>query len=187
MAGKSICSIEGCIKIAEKRGWCGAHYARWRRHGDPLGGGTPDGAPMRWIEEILRRTDTDRCQLWPFSTTGNGYPKTGGGQDTILVHRYVCIKAHGEPVGDRNEAAHNCGMKLCCNPNHLRWATRSENLGDRVMHGTVNRGLRNGNGKLTDAQVLEIASRVGAESQREIADQFNVGQQLVSLIHNKKV
>ena len=29
------CSIDQCNKIAEKRGWCGTHYRRWQRHGDP--------------------------------------------------------------------------------------------------------------------------------------------------------
>lgn len=39
MATKSICNIDGCDKPAEKRGWCNAHYKRWKRHGDPLAGG----------------------------------------------------------------------------------------------------------------------------------------------------
>lgn len=40
----AICSIEGCESTYRiKRGMCNAHYCRWRRHGDPLAGGTsPD-------------------------------------------------------------------------------------------------------------------------------------------------
>jgi hypothetical protein len=30
------CSIEGCDKTHEARGWCGMHYRRWETHGDPL-------------------------------------------------------------------------------------------------------------------------------------------------------
>lgn len=34
----STCAIDGCDKPVEARGWCNVHYARWRAHGDPLGG-----------------------------------------------------------------------------------------------------------------------------------------------------
>lgn len=37
--GQRICSIEGCSTQAKCRGWCGAHYQRWFRHGDPEGRG----------------------------------------------------------------------------------------------------------------------------------------------------
>lgn len=36
MADVSICTIDGCGKTAEKRGWCSMHHSRWKRHGDPL-------------------------------------------------------------------------------------------------------------------------------------------------------
>ena len=32
------CSIDGCTSKVVARGWCNAHYLRWRHHGDPLGG-----------------------------------------------------------------------------------------------------------------------------------------------------
>lgn len=37
-----MCSISGCTRPVYRKGWCGAHYGRWWRHGDPLAGG-----PMR--------------------------------------------------------------------------------------------------------------------------------------------
>lgn len=35
----ATCSIDGCATRAVSRGWCSAHYERWRRHGDPEAGG----------------------------------------------------------------------------------------------------------------------------------------------------
>lgn len=32
------CVIPGCPAPRLARGWCDAHYRRWRRHGNPLGG-----------------------------------------------------------------------------------------------------------------------------------------------------
>lgn len=31
-----VCSIEGCGKRHNARGWCLDHYAQWKKHGDPL-------------------------------------------------------------------------------------------------------------------------------------------------------
>lgn len=39
------CSIEGCDKKVQARGWCGMHYARWRRQGDP-GSADPIARPV---------------------------------------------------------------------------------------------------------------------------------------------
>ena len=33
------CAVEGCDRSARTRGWCQAHYFRWRRNGDPGGAG----------------------------------------------------------------------------------------------------------------------------------------------------
>lgn len=30
------CAVEGCDRARFRREWCGMHYARWRRYGDPL-------------------------------------------------------------------------------------------------------------------------------------------------------
>jgi len=36
MPKDTICSIDGCGKRAKGRGWCAAHWWRWKNHGDPL-------------------------------------------------------------------------------------------------------------------------------------------------------
>ena len=33
---KRVCAIDDCEKPVLARGWCNAHYRRWRSHGDPL-------------------------------------------------------------------------------------------------------------------------------------------------------
>ena len=41
MTTGKTCSVEGCDREVASRGMCNAHYIRWRRYGDPLGGPTP--------------------------------------------------------------------------------------------------------------------------------------------------
>ncbi|CAO0835154.1 HNH endonuclease OS=Streptomyces microflavus OX=1919 GN=Smic_80730 PE=4 SV=1 [Streptomyces microflavus] len=45
---------------------------------------------------------------------------------------------------------------------NLRWGSRSENEGDKVQHGTSNRGAGNGWAKLSDDDVREIRRLIGA-------------------------
>ncbi len=62
------CSIPGCGKPKDARGYCPGHYARWRRYGDPLGGGAArgkcslDGAP----ESVNKghRCKAEGCKEW---------------------------------------------------------------------------------------------------------------------------
>jgi hypothetical protein len=33
-----VCTVEGCDRKPQARGWCSTHYSRWQKHGDPLAG-----------------------------------------------------------------------------------------------------------------------------------------------------
>jgi hypothetical protein len=36
VSGKRTCSLDECSRPLLARGWCGAHYRRWHKYGDPL-------------------------------------------------------------------------------------------------------------------------------------------------------
>lgn len=110
--------------------------------------------------------DGDSCLLWPFSNT---YRSGYGRYRHRPAHREVCRRAHGEPLENR-DAAHSCGNKLCCNPKHLRWATRRENLADRVIHGTVPQGDSHGMTKYSDATIRELVVRYWAFVEQAAAE-----------------
>jgi hypothetical protein len=94
----------------------------------------------------------------------------------------MCMLAHGLPPEDRPDAAHSCGVTSCVNPNHLRWASVSENLMDRVGHGTSNRGEQHGLSTLTTAQVLEIRASKGVASSTAVASRFGINPGTVQKI-----
>lgn len=106
-----ICSIEGCPNPVRARGWCAAHWGRWSRHGDPLGG-RADPSLLVHVHDDLAFIDLGDgtfaiadaedaamlCQhVWHRDTAGRvgvGYARTTGG---VYMHRMI---APYEPTTD---------------------------------------------------------------------------------------
>ena len=164
MAKTQICSIAGCGKPTKGRGWCAAHYHRWTRHGDPLGGGSFYGEAAQFYRDVVLPHHGTECLIWPYARMGNGYAELRVDGRARLVHRMVCIAVHGEPPTPKHEAAHSCGRghDACVNSDHLRWATPAENIQDQILHGTRHRGDRTGTSRLSadDVRAIRAAERV---------------------------
>lgn len=175
----ATCSVPGCGNPYEARGLCRNHYYRLRKHGDPLAGRTSPGEPMRWVTEVAAKYEADDCLIWPFGGGTYGALWIDGRQDK--AHRVICEMIHGAPTSDRSEVAHSCGKghEGCVNPRHLRWATRSENLMDRVEHGTSGRGEDNSHAKLTEDDVMFIRANAGGMSQGKLAERFGVSRKTI--------
>lgn len=189
MAAKPLCSIPGCGKTVRTFGFCGTHYYRNRKYGDPLAESarTPPGAPLAFLMAALV-SETDDCINWPFfkNQQGQGRLLIDGSQE--YASRAVCQRAHGAPPTAKHEAAHLCGKGHdgCINPRHLRWATHAENEADKILHGTHNRGERHGRAKLSEADACEIRKRVKeGETLRAVANSYNVSQPTVSRLVNR--
>jgi hypothetical protein len=129
----------------------------------------------------------EECLLWPFSammTSGYGAIRIANRKMTG-AHRFVCELAKGAPPSSKMDCAHSCGNKLCCNPKHLRWATHLENEADKAAHGTTNAGERNGQAKLSGADVAQIRARYsGGSSGASLSRLYGVSAASISLIVN---
>jgi hypothetical protein len=133
------CLIDECSSDASRRGFCNKHYRRWAKYGDAEITSyerVSKGVPQRFVEVALS-SDLETCIIWPYSKDSDGYGWALLDGMTRSVHRYVCEKEHGPPIGERNQAAHSCGEPACINRKHLRWATRSENMMDKHEHFTM--------------------------------------------------
>lgn len=190
----SKCSVPGCNGSARRsdrgsNGYCSAHYQRLKRLGDANAGGpakTPKGEPIRFLEEVVIPYGGSDCLTWPYGTSSGGYAQIYIGGKMVQATRYVCALVHGEPPTPSHEAAHSCGKGHtgCISPVHLRWATSAENKSDKLIHGTHNRGERQGSSKLREDQVREILALKGVETQQSIANRFGVARPTVAKIHN---
>lgn len=186
MAKSRVCSIPDCGKPVRARGWCNGHWIRWSRYGDPLAGQHPRDAALRYLNEtVLRFEDKDACVFWPYSKTSDGYGRIGLNGRRHAVHRVVCERIHGKPPTRKHEAAHSCGNGHlgCVNPHHLSWKTRSGNFADKLIHGTDNRGEKNGYAKATEEQARKILALKGKHNQRRIAEMVGVTVSIVHHIH----
>lgn len=175
------CSVVGCLKPMLARGLCSAHYGRWRKHGDPtIVTMASHGEPSAWLAKHANQRGSE-CLIWPFkSRYRNGYGSLYFRGRLTGAHRAMCTLAHGDPPSN-HEAAHSCGVRLCVNPAHLRWATRSENDADKHNHGTATIGERNPGAKLTEDAVREIrASR--NESSGALARRFGVSPRAIRFV-----
>jgi hypothetical protein len=174
------CSIEGCGKPARSHGWCSAHHTRWLRNGDPVGGRIPNGEPLRYFREVVLVYEGDECLMWPFGKDGDGY----GRLDSKPAHRQVCEEVNGPPPTSKHEAAHSCGKGAsgCVTKRHLSWKTHAENQGDRLLHGTHNRGTRHGASVLTEEQVRAVRLLKPGRTAKEVSELTGVSPENVSHI-----
>jgi len=185
-----LCSIVGCCKPSYVRGWCNAHYLRWKRHGDPLAGGIPNGEAVRWLTEVaLNHVDPGPCLIWPYARSDSGYGKIWIDSKLQVVPRIVCERRHGPAPTRKHEAAHSCGKghEGCCNPWHLDWKTPKQNHADKALHNTQQRGERHGQAKLTEPDVHEIRRLLAAGTKiTAIAQRFQVSHSVISNISSGK-
>ena len=133
---KYTCSVieDGvrCNTVVAARTMCHKHYARWRRHGDPLVT-VPTVAQRFWIKVDKagpipsHAPELGPCWIWMAATAGMGYGvfRFRGRQDYAHRAVYEMVVA---PIPAGLEIDHLCCVKLCVNPAHLEAVTCSENI-----------------------------------------------------------
>jgi hypothetical protein len=145
---------------------------------------TAPGAPRAFFEVAASQSDATACIKWPFSVQTSGYGQVRLGSRVRRVHRLMCETIHGEQPSPKHEAAHSCGEKLCINPHHLRWSTHSENIADKLDHGTHNLGERNQLAKLTEDDARAILD--DGRSHVDIAGDYGVHASTIWAIKHRK-
>lgn len=92
--GDRTCTVKGCDKPHEARGWCPAHYQRWRATGDPL------GSKIRKYKARPRCT-VDECDR----------PNYGHGYCQLHYWRW---KRYGDPMGEHEHSLKHPRLCVHC-------------------------------------------------------------------------
>lgn len=104
-----------------------------------------------------------------------------GRRTTTTAHAIVCEAFHGPPPAPGMDAAHGNGDPTDNRPENLRWATRKQNMADRIDHGTNGR-------KLTRADVDAIRATPRRHGDRaELAERYGVTPTMISHIRSRRV
>lgn len=133
------CSIKGCSRPVFGRGWCSAHYQRWRKHGDPerivrvfrVGGEvcSVDGC----VRDAAQLTPIHLCamhksRLWKTGSVGGAdtratpYRKTGGANHCgkRLCPAYVKFDRHLRYRREADEYKARAAAYAAANPEKKR-------------------------------------------------------------------
>lgn len=109
-----------------------------------------------------------------------------GKKNARMVHSLVLEAFKGpRPVG--KVGRHLDGNRKNNTPENLEWSTQKENIGDKIRHGTDNKGERHHNSVLANDDVLRIRNmNVSGFSNVYIAKAFHVTPANVGHIVRRK-
>jgi hypothetical protein len=125
----SACSIPGCERRHDAKGYCSAHYKRWRK-------GAELNAPVKRVGQDEQRfwdkvQRGEGCWLWQGAPLQTGYGSIRFGGKNQTAHR-VSYELHNGLIAAGMQIDHICRTRLCVNPDHLRAvsdAANKQNLG----------------------------------------------------------
>lgn len=121
------CSVKGCYRRNHARGYCRAHYARWR-YGRPDSRpiakgrpGPPRSTPAALFERNVNRDGgPNACHVWTGSLTADGYGRVRVGDKVTTAHRLALELSTGRKIEEGRRVKHACATPSCVNVKHLR-------------------------------------------------------------------
>lgn len=183
------CSVENCdrTKIVA-RGWCGRHYQRWIKYGDPDARGVmaPNGlGPEERLRYVGWTINDSGCWEWNGSRFHSGYGQVYFEKKNWKTHRLAYTVWVG-PIPEGHVVRHKCDNPPCINPEHLETGSNSQNSDDMVVRGRSLSGERSKRAKLTRLEVMHIRDedKAGVIPRKMLAEAFGVSTDTIHDIIN---
>lgn len=183
-----LCCIKGCDNQVLAVGLCNKHWRRNKRFGSPVMVNRTSGffrgmsAEQRFFAQVIKQNG---CWAWSSSKDKDGYGIFCGEVLGVVykrAHRFSWAFHNQQKIPDGMLVCHSCDNPECCNPEHLRIGTPTENQREKWSKGRANHSAPAA--RLTVEQVLEIRAADGKQS--DIAKKFGVTQTTVSDIKRRR-
>ena len=179
------CEVETCENNRRARTWCGKHYQRWVKWGDPEYKSTfdkEDTDEERLLKKPYRLTTTG-CWEWQGGRDSWGYGALKAQNGTQVGAHRLAHEVWIGPIPEGLQVNHHCDNPPCINPEHLYAGTPRENMQDRGVR------LRQGSRKLLPQDVVKIRELLSETelTQRAIGERFNVSKETVAAIKAGRV
>lgn len=127
---------------------------------------------------------TETCWLWTGGTIGKGYGGFRLGDGMVRAHRFIWHATTGRVIPPGMMIRHTCDVRPCVRLDHLIDGTHLQNMEDRQERGNTAKGEKNGQAKLTEADVIAIRS--DRRSLIKLANHYGVARSLVQRIRQGK-
>jgi DNA-binding XRE family transcriptional regulator len=141
-----------------------------------------DSEHIHLLERVLANvmTNENGCWIWTAARTQGGYGALWLDGEVKYAHRVVGVLFLALDENSGKYVLHECDTPACCNPNHLRIGTHSQNMADASAKGRLAK-------KLTPNDVIEIRRlRAAGHTQQDLADRFDVSRMTIRQIERRE-
>jgi hypothetical protein len=130
---------------------------------------------------------TPGCWEWTGRKDQHGRGNIKWNGTPTKAPRVAWMLTHG-PIPDGGLVCHSCDNPSCVNTDHLFLGTHRANMDDMVAKGRQPQGVRNGQSKLSERDVIEIRRRCkDGHAFVSVRAAFGCSGELVSQIHKRKL
>lgn len=186
------CDLPDCGAPFVARGMCRKHYMAWHRTTPkhlrtPAPGLSRLSVEERFWSKVDQSGGPNTCWPWQPSQQNQAHGQffVSKERGTVPAHTFALEIATGVRCPPGKEGCHHCDNPPCCNPSHLYYGTRQQNVDDMWARGRGRRGSRHRGALLTEAEVLAIRERFAlGETTPALAGTFKVSRGCITDIVN---